>query len=102
MSRVGVARVARAGGGPRDMRWQPAGEAPRAIDFGWRCPYVMGLPGAWVPGPPSFEVWMLGALARRLFGSANDRFLKGFSAQVAAINQLEEELVALDDAALAA
>src|SRR5579859_2002733 len=45
---------------------------------------------------------MLGALARRLFGSANDRFLKGFSAQVAAINQLEDELVALDDAALAA
>ena len=27
---------------------------------------------------------MLGALARRLFGSANDRFLKGFSAQVVA------------------
>jgi len=43
---------------------------------------------------------MLGALARRLFGSANDRFLKGFSAQVVAINQLEEELIALDDAAL--
>ena len=43
---------------------------------------------------------MLGALARRLFGSANDRFLKGFSAQVVAINQLEAELVALDDAAL--
>src|ERR1700744_291353 len=45
---------------------------------------------------------MLGALARRLFGSANDRFLKGFSAQVAAINRLEDELVALDDAALTA
>jgi len=45
---------------------------------------------------------MLGALARRLFGSANDRFLKGFSAQVVAINQLEPELVALDDAALIA
>ena len=45
---------------------------------------------------------MLGALARRLFGSANDRFLKGFSAQVVAINQLEAELVALDDAALIA
>ena len=45
---------------------------------------------------------MLGALARRLFGSANDRFLKGFSAQVVAINQLEDELVALDDAALIA
>jgi preprotein translocase subunit SecA len=45
---------------------------------------------------------MLGALARRLFGSANDRFLKGFSAQVVAINQLEAELVALDDATLIA
>ena len=32
---------------------------------------------------------MFGALARRLFGSANDRFLKGFSAQVGAINELE-------------
>ncbi|HEV2675190.1 MAG TPA: preprotein translocase subunit SecA [Aliidongia sp.] len=45
---------------------------------------------------------MLGALARRLFGSANDRFLKGFSAQVVAINQLETELAALDDAGLTA
>ena len=45
---------------------------------------------------------MLGALARRLFGSANDRFLKGFSAQVVAINQLEDELAALDDAGLKA
>jgi preprotein translocase subunit SecA len=45
---------------------------------------------------------MLGALARRLFGSANDRFLKGLSSQVAAINELESELVALDDDGLKA
>ena len=44
---------------------------------------------------------MLGALARRLFGSANDRFLKGLSGDVRAINQLEADLKALDDAALA-
>src|SRR5579859_4833105 len=44
---------------------------------------------------------MLGALARRLFGSANDRFLKGLSSDTRAINELESELEALDDAALA-
>jgi preprotein translocase subunit SecA len=44
---------------------------------------------------------MLGALARRLFGSANDRFLRGLSADIRAINALEAELEALDDAALA-
>ncbi|MEA2754464.1 MAG: preprotein translocase subunit SecA [Aliidongia sp.] len=44
---------------------------------------------------------MLGALARRLFGSANDRFLKGLSGDVRAINALEAEMEALDDAALA-
>jgi preprotein translocase subunit SecA len=43
---------------------------------------------------------MLGALARRLFGSANDRFLKGLDGEVQAINTLEPELDALDDAAL--
>ena len=44
---------------------------------------------------------MLGGLARRLFGSANDRFLKGLNGEVRAINQLEPELEALDDATLA-
>jgi len=43
---------------------------------------------------------MLGALARRLFGSANDRFLKGLNGDVQAINRLEDDLKALDDAAL--
>ncbi|MHA1151626.1 MAG: preprotein translocase subunit SecA [Alphaproteobacteria bacterium] len=45
---------------------------------------------------------MLGALAKRLFGSANERFLKGLDADVAAIGALEPELEALDDAALRA
>jgi preprotein translocase subunit SecA len=44
----------------------------------------------------------LGSLVRRIFGSANDRFLKNLHGQVAAINAIEPELEALDDAALAA
>jgi len=45
---------------------------------------------------------MLGALAKRLFGSANERFLKGLDLDVAAIGALEPELEALDDAGLRA
>jgi len=45
---------------------------------------------------------MLGALAKRLFGSANDRVIKKLAATVQAINDLEPELEALDDAALRA
>ena len=45
---------------------------------------------------------MLGALAKRLFGSANERFLKGLDLDVAAIGALEPELEALDDARLRA
>ncbi len=40
---------------------------------------------------------MFGALAKQLFGSANDRFLKGFDKTLAAINGLEPELEALSD-----
>jgi preprotein translocase subunit SecA len=40
---------------------------------------------------------MFGALARRLFGSANDRYLKSLGPIVAAINALEPELEALSD-----
>ncbi len=40
---------------------------------------------------------MLGALAKRMFGSANDRFLKGLEPAVAEINALEPELEALGD-----
>ena len=45
---------------------------------------------------------MLGALARRIFGSANDRRLKGYAPKVAAINALEAEVSALSDEALRA
>lgn len=40
---------------------------------------------------------MLGALARRIFGSANDRFLKGLRHHVHAINALEPSLETLSD-----
>jgi len=45
---------------------------------------------------------MFGVLAKRLFGSANDRFLKGLHPTVAAINALEPKLQELSDEALRA
>ncbi len=45
---------------------------------------------------------MIGALARKLFGSANDRRLKAYQSRVAAINALEPEVAALSDDALKA
>ncbi|MEO1091312.1 MAG: preprotein translocase subunit SecA [Pseudomonadota bacterium] len=45
---------------------------------------------------------MLGALAKRLFGTANDRFVSGLSTIVNAVNELEPEMERLDDTALAA
>ncbi len=39
----------------------------------------------------------LGSLARKLFGSSNDRRIKGYGPRVAAINALEPELQALTD-----
>jgi preprotein translocase subunit SecA len=45
---------------------------------------------------------MIGALARKLFGSANDRRLKAYQSRVAAINALEPEIAALSDEALKA
>ena len=45
---------------------------------------------------------MIGALAKRLFGSANDRVIKSLNKTVAAINALEPELEALSDADLRA
>ncbi len=45
---------------------------------------------------------MLGQLAKKVFGSSNDRRLKGYRPKVAAINALEPELVGLSDAELAA
>ena len=40
---------------------------------------------------------MLGALARSLFGTANDRIVRGFDKPVAKINALEPELAQLSD-----
>jgi preprotein translocase subunit SecA len=45
---------------------------------------------------------MLGALARSLFGTANDRVVKGFDKPVARINALEPELASLSDEQLRA
>src|SRR5438105_10574297 len=45
---------------------------------------------------------MLGALARKLFGSANDRYIKGLGFLVEQINELEPELELLSDDALRA
>ena len=44
----------------------------------------------------------LGGIARKLFGSSNDRRVKSFQPQVAAINALEQQMRALSDEALAA
>jgi preprotein translocase subunit SecA len=43
---------------------------------------------------------MLGALARRLFGSANDRYVKSLSSLVAQINELEPQLEQMSPEAL--
>ena len=45
---------------------------------------------------------MLGSLAKSLFGPENDRTVKKFASQIAAINALEDETAALSDAALQA
>ncbi|MGX5733915.1 preprotein translocase subunit SecA [Bosea thiooxidans] len=45
---------------------------------------------------------MLGALAKKLFGSSNDRRVKSYQPRVAAINALENELAGLSDEALKA
>ena len=45
---------------------------------------------------------MIGALARKFFGSANDRRVKGYQSRVNAINALEPELATLSDEALKA
>ncbi|MEZ0262432.1 MAG: preprotein translocase subunit SecA [Alphaproteobacteria bacterium] len=45
---------------------------------------------------------MFAALAKKMFGTNNDRILKGFRARVAQINALEPEMQAMSDAQLAA
>jgi preprotein translocase subunit SecA len=61
----------------------------------------VGLP--FLAGPaPILEVLMLTNLAKRIFGSANDRFLKSLAKDVVAINALEPELEKLSDEELRA
>ena len=45
---------------------------------------------------------MLGAIAKKIFGSSNDRRVKGYRPRVQAINALEPEMEALSDEALRA
>ena len=45
---------------------------------------------------------MIGAVARKLFGSANERRIRSYQPRVNEINNLEKELEALSDAALRA
>ncbi len=45
---------------------------------------------------------MIGAVARKLFGSANERRIRSYQPRVAAINALEAEVTALSDEALKA
>ncbi|MGH6674922.1 MAG: DEAD/DEAH box helicase, partial [Xanthobacteraceae bacterium] len=45
---------------------------------------------------------MIGSVARKLFGSSNDRRIRSYRARVAAINELESELIPLSDEALRA
>jgi preprotein translocase subunit SecA len=52
--------------------------------------------------PRRQEFGMIGALARKFFGSANDRRVKGYQPRVDAINALEPEVAALSDEALKA
>ncbi len=58
---------------------------------------------AFVPAPqPKVPLPMFGAIAKKIFGSANDRRVKGYAPRVKAINALEPELAALSDEALKA
>jgi preprotein translocase subunit SecA len=45
---------------------------------------------------------MIGAIARKLFGSSNERRIKSYLPRVEQINALEKELEALSDEALRA
>src|SRR5436190_2979025 len=53
-------------------------------------------------GPQQQDFRMIGALARKLFGTPNDRRVKGYQPRVDAINALEPEVAALSDEALKA
>src|SRR5690606_42152780 len=65
----------------------------------FRSPYLVRPPvGALRTG----KAFMLGAVARKLFGSSNDRRIKTYRSRVDAINALEAEVSQLSDEALRA
>src|ERR1044071_2489783 len=53
-------------------------------------------------GPQEQDCRMIGALARKLFGTPNDRRVKGYQSRVSEINALEGEIEKLSDEALKA
>src|SRR5690606_12229112 len=55
-----------------------------------------------LPGPVHKDIAMLQALAKAIFGSANDRQIKRYQPKVEAINALEPELEKLSDGELRA
>src|SRR5688500_10214148 len=80
---------------------EPAAGRAR-VDTSWQTAYLtrqFALPCDPAPEDPAP---MIGALAKRLFGSANDRVVKSLKKTVDAINALESELEGLSDAELRA
>src|SRR5690606_1264817 len=70
----------------------------RAISDPARLPVYGGWPvnRGWIKTKGPFMV-SIGALARKVFGSANDRRIRTYSGTVAAISDLESEMKALSD-----
>ena len=65
---------------------------PRSIDKPETPPYIGSAP------QEEFDLMAsLGAFAKRLFGSSNDRKIKAYKARVEAINALETDMAALSD-----
>jgi len=60
------------------------------------------LPPPAQPSERTIEMVSLGVIARKIFGSSNDRRVRGYKSKVDAINALEPQMVALSDAELAA
>src|SRR5882762_6282520 len=86
--RVGVAASGTAG--TNRCRRIDTSPPPAYLSIGRRA-NTSCLPSPFSEGP------MFGALARRLFGSANDRYVKSLGPIVAAINEIEPQLEAMSD-----
>ena len=82
-------------------------EFPAPIDMGAAVPYISLWP-AEIIIPPGHDcaiywgVFMLGlsSIAKRFFGSSNDRKLRSYNARLTSINALEADFEQLDDASL--